>query len=266
MRHITSRLQPTPGDVVDFSRSVVAARLMTSVEPVEKVPKQILGPDTEKSDFTECATSNDLMVVKGRVTPEISVKTANVTFSTVSFGRKMKAILTIFLMFTSISVCSAELKKVSFYTDTVSEIGGRVIKFLMGSTWIMEREIIALPLSEGVIVCDGSAPEFRKERLEEYAKALPKAGVLMYSGQTVNVTRVDGIFLLRNGFLGRVVASFGDGAILKTDDGSLWSIPQYDRYDTGYWLPPYPVLIFGNEQYLINLKKGKKVWVEKRIK
>jgi hypothetical protein len=58
----------------------------------------------------------------------------------------------------------------------------------------------------------------------------------------------------------------GDGAILKTDDGSLWSIPKYDRYDTGYWLPPYPVLIFGNEQYMINLKKGKKVWIEKRIK
>lgn len=169
----------------------------------------------------------------------------------------------VFLM--SISVCSAQLKKVSFSSDTVSEIDGKVIKFLTGSTWIMERELVALPLSEGIIICNGPAPEFQKEKIEEYVKALPTSGVLFYSGQTVNVKRVDGLFLLQNGVLGKVVEEMGDGAILKTDDGSLWSIPQYDRYDTGYWLPPYPVLIFGSEQYLVNLKKGKKVRVE-RIK
>jgi len=130
----------------------------------------------------------------------------------------------------------------------------------------MEREIVALPLSEGIIICDGPAPKFNKEKIDEYLKALPSVGVLIYSGQTVSVKRVDGIFLLQNGFLGNVVEEMGDGAILKTNDGSLWSIPQYDRYDTGYWLPPYPVLIFGNEQNLINLKKGKKVWIQKRVK
>ena len=40
------------------------------VEPVEKVPKQILGRDVEKSDLIECATINDLMLGKGQVTPE----------------------------------------------------------------------------------------------------------------------------------------------------------------------------------------------------
>jgi hypothetical protein len=166
----------------------------------------------------------------------------------------------------SVSVCSAQLKKVSFSTDTVTKIDGKVIKFLTGSTWIMEREIVALPLSEGVIICNGPAPVFKKDKIDEYVKALPTTGVLVYSGETVNVKRVNGLFLLQNGFRGKVVEEMGDGAILKTDDGSLWSIPKYDRYDTGYWLPPYPVLIFGNEQYLINLKKGKKVWIEKRIK
>jgi hypothetical protein len=179
----------------------------------------------------------------------------------------MKHLLTFTLVFlASISVCSAQLKKVSFASDTVTEIDGRVIKFLTGSTWIMEREIVALPLSEGVIICNGAAPKFNKGKIDEYLKALPTTGVLVYSGQTVNVKRVDGLLFLRNGFLGKVVEEMGDGAILKTNDGSLWSIPQFDRFDTGVWLPPYPVLIFGNEQYLINLKKGKKVWVEKRIK
>ncbi len=177
----------------------------------------------------------------------------------------MKYFTTISLLFlTSISVCAAQLKKVSFASDMVTEIDGKVIKFLTGSTWIMEREIVALPLSEGFLICDGPAPIFDKEKIDEYVNALPTVGVLIYSGNTVNVKRVDGTFFLQNGFLGNVIEKMGDGAILKTNDGSLWSIPQYDRYDTGYWLPPYPVLIFANEQYLINLKKGKKVWIEKR--
>ena len=29
----------------------------------------------------------------------------------------------------------------------------------------------------------------------------------------------------------------GDGAVLQTADGSLWEVPRYDRYDTGWWLP-----------------------------
>jgi hypothetical protein len=36
-----------------------------AVEAVEKVPKQILGRDAEKSELTKCATINDLML--GRV-------------------------------------------------------------------------------------------------------------------------------------------------------------------------------------------------------
>ncbi len=39
---------------------------MHGVEVVEKVPKQILRRDTEKSDLIECATTNDLMLGKGQ--------------------------------------------------------------------------------------------------------------------------------------------------------------------------------------------------------
>jgi hypothetical protein len=45
-------------------------RLKRDVEAVEKVPKQILGRDAEKSDLIECATINDLMPRMGQVTPE----------------------------------------------------------------------------------------------------------------------------------------------------------------------------------------------------
>jgi hypothetical protein len=54
---------------------------MQIVEAVEKVPKQILGRDAEKSDLTECATINDLMLGKGQVTPENTVLTRQKDFS-----------------------------------------------------------------------------------------------------------------------------------------------------------------------------------------
>jgi len=55
-------------------------------ETVEKVPKQILGGDAEKNDFTECATIDDLTIMKGRETPKNQALTIQKGFSTVSEG------------------------------------------------------------------------------------------------------------------------------------------------------------------------------------
>jgi hypothetical protein len=55
-----------------------------SSETVEKVPKQILEGDTEKNDFTECATINDLTIMKGREDPQKSGINYTEGFSTVS--------------------------------------------------------------------------------------------------------------------------------------------------------------------------------------
>jgi hypothetical protein len=54
---------------------------MPSVEAVEKVPKQFLGRDEEKSALIECATINDLMPGKGQVTPENIVLARQKDFS-----------------------------------------------------------------------------------------------------------------------------------------------------------------------------------------
>ena len=62
----------------------VAALVTLSVEAVEKVLKQILGRDVEKSDLIECATINDLTIMKGRETPQNQALTILKGFSTVS--------------------------------------------------------------------------------------------------------------------------------------------------------------------------------------
>jgi hypothetical protein len=60
---------------------VSARRLTLVVEAVEKVPKQILGGNSEKSDLIECATINDLMLGMGHMTPENTVLTRQKDFS-----------------------------------------------------------------------------------------------------------------------------------------------------------------------------------------
>jgi hypothetical protein len=179
--------------------------------------------------------------------------------------KKISILLFVAIVYVGTSM-SFGAEKVSFFQDSVLEIKGRVVKFLSGSTWLMEREIIALPLSDGIIITPGPAPRYDKNNIGAYIQSLPKHGILVYQGNVVNVTLIDGVFLLQDGLLATVIASHGKGAVLEMDDGSLWSIPDYDQYDTGWWLPPYPVLIYSNEMYLVNLKKGKKIWVNKRLK
>jgi len=50
------------------------------VEAVEKVLKQILGRDVEKNDLTECATINDLALVKDQVPPENIILARQIDF------------------------------------------------------------------------------------------------------------------------------------------------------------------------------------------
>ena len=61
-----------------------SARLLTSGETVEKVPKQILGGDAEKNDLTECATIDDVIIRRGHETPQNHPLTVLEGFSTVS--------------------------------------------------------------------------------------------------------------------------------------------------------------------------------------
>jgi hypothetical protein len=53
-------------------------------ETVEKVPKQILGRDAEKNDFTERATINDLTIRRGHEAPKKYPLIVLKGFSTVS--------------------------------------------------------------------------------------------------------------------------------------------------------------------------------------
>ena len=174
-----------------------------------------------------------------------------------------KSISSLFILFLLLPRFIGANENVSFFQDSVFELDGRVLKFLSGSVWLLDHEILALPLSDGIVVFKGHDQMINEKDYNKRVKYLPKNGILYYEGNEVGVTLVQGVFFLNNGNLTTVVKAFGSGAVLQTRDGIMWSIPSYDQYDTGYWLPPYKVIIHSNDLYMTNLEKGKKIWVTK---
>jgi len=142
---------------------------------------------------------------------------------------------------------SSLTQKVNYIQGTIYEKSDEIIELLDGSIWLFEGMSLSLPMSDIIIILDKSL----------------KSGIAYTSGYELTITHIKGDFLYRNGLFTTVIREMGNGALLQTDDGSFWEVPQYDRYDSGYWLPPYKALITSNELYLINLKKGKKIWVSK---
>jgi hypothetical protein len=97
--------------------------------------------------------------------------------------------------------------------------------------------------------------------IELAGKRKTRVAVAFVNGEECMAKHIGGQFLPSTGTLTSVVAAHENGAVLELMDGRLLSVPEYDRYDTGWWLPPYKALVASDEMYLWNLKKGKRVWV-----
>ena len=121
-----------------------------------------------------------------------------------------------------------------------------MLKLLDGSMWYANTYAYILPITEIIIVVIDKDIAYG-----------------FFGGNKVSIELLKGRPVTKSGLFSYVVNEYGKGAVIELEDGSKWNIPQYDRYDTGWWMPPYPVLITSNELYMINLEKGKKVWVSR---
>jgi len=156
-------------------------------------------------------------------------------------------LLYVFLMILVISTfpvsISTALTKTTYVHGSISEKSGRVIHLLGGSIWLLSRDSFVFPFTDVLIVMTGN-----------------QQGIFFHGGDEIAAKLIDGNPIRESGYYGTVIEQLGEGAILKLDDGSLWSIPSYDRYDTGWWLPPYKIIVSGNLLFMFNLDKGKKIW------
>jgi len=138
-------------------------------------------------------------------------------------------------------------RSVQFIHDTVLESTEDVITLLGGSKWSITSYAFLLPASKITIVLTDE-----------------KGSGIAYSQRTqFYVNHLSGLLQRKIGWLTEVVKSLGDGAFLQLEDGSLWEVPPYDQYDTGYWIPPYQVIVSSDELYMYCLNKGKRIWVSR---
>ncbi|MDA2933585.1 hypothetical protein MYX82_04510 [Acidobacteria bacterium AH-259-D05] len=167
------------------------------------------------------------------------------------------------ILFSGLTASASVTQKVEYIVDSIAEKDGEYIRLLGGSSWILSYSSLALVTDDVIIVFHQIATRDNK------ASVVP---VVYVDGEEIPARHVGGAYAKETGHLTTVVESLGDGALLRVEslgdgallrleDGTLLSIPEYDRYDTGWWLPPYKALVTGNGLYLWNLKKGKKVWV-----
>jgi len=163
------------------------------------------------------------------------------------------AIIALVALVAGEAIAAPGMQKVEYLSDSIAQKDGKVIKLLGGSSWVLSSPTLALVTDDIIIV-------FQDVVLKN--KKTVKVAIAYVDGDEIIATHAGGTYATSTGFLTAVVESLGDGAVLKLADGSLLSIPQYDRYDTGWWLPPYKALLTGNRMYLWNLKKGKRVWVQ----
>ncbi len=56
-----------------------------------------------------------------------------------------------------------------------------------------------------------------------------KGALLFYDGNVYKARLIRGSYLIRNGYFYNVIESISNGAVLKLNDNSLWSVPDYDQ-------------------------------------
>ncbi len=154
-------------------------------------------------------------------------------------------ILSLVFFYTNINAQDLDYPfSISYTEGSILKTTDNTFTLLDGSIWLKNSYDYLLPTSKIFIVILDS-----------------KGTGIAYSNRAdFNTQKISGTVSLKKGSINMVTNSLKDGAILQMYDNSFWEISSYDQFDTSFWLPPYEVIITSNELYLINFKKGKKIW------
>jgi len=139
----------------------------------------------------------------------------------------------------------ADSSQVSFITDTVMNNDQGILSLLDGSKWKVGGTPPLLLAQDVIIVLTSE-----------------RQGFLYDHGMRWPVTLIDGFVNSKRGTLTSVIDATDDGDVITLANGRRLGVPSYDTYDTGYWFPPYEVILESSELYLWNLEERKRIWVE----
>ncbi len=143
---------------------------------------------------------------------------------------------------------SDNLRKVYYIIGTVTLTNGNHFELSDGSVWYAEN-----PAHIG-----------SSFRIVIILNSLLRKGSAFVHGKEINVEHVSGNFTYYNGYYSKVVGMEDKGAVLLTEDGSGWSVPDYQRTDTSKWKVPYNVLISSDGLFMTNLNNDERIIVSRR--
>jgi len=154
----------------------------------------------------------------------------------------MKRIILIFILLIKILY---SYQVVNYLQDSIVQKDDKYIKLLGGSSWELNIPSLALPTDDVIIV------------FYQHNKSI--IPIYYYEDEEILAHYIEGSLIANTGYVTTVMQVFKEGAILKTMDGYFLYIPQYYRYYTNFWLPPYKILIDSSQQFFWNLNKIKKI-------
>ena len=165
----------------------------------------------------------------------------------------MKKIL---FMIVTILISSIMLfaQPIQYLHDSIIEKNDNYVRLLGGSQWQLVYPALALVADDVLIV-------FHSVKNKQNKSVI--VPVFYIEGQEVPAQYLGGnIQGTKSGYLTTIIASNSSGSRLQTIEGYIVHVPEYDQYDTGWWLPPYEVIISNDQMYMYNLKEGKQVWID----
>jgi hypothetical protein len=153
-------------------------------------------------------------------------------------------------------VASAQtMEKVDYFPDAIAEKDDHVVRLNGGSSWLLASRTSALVAADVLVVMRDV--DVNGQRVS--------AAWLFVGGEEIPVKHVEGVYARHPAYLTRVVAADA-GTTLRLADGSVVTVPKYDRFAINRWTPPYKALLTGNRTYLYNLKVGRRVWIQPATK
>ncbi len=141
-----------------------------------------------------------------------------------------------------------ELLKVNYINGKILLINGNLFELSDGSIWSTPKIEPVRSGSKIIIIVDAQL----------------KNGIAFVRGEKISVKHISGNFPMYSGFYSKVISEMNEGAVLFTEDGSDWSVPDYERKSSMQWRPPYNVLITSDKLFLMNLDKNKRIIIFQR--
>jgi hypothetical protein len=165
--------------------------------------------------------------------------------------KKLHLLLGLFILL--VSMVSA--KPVLYLQDSIAEKNNETVRLLGGSVWKLVSPSLMLVADDVLVVFHPITDKQGKKDV------MP---VYYASGEEVPALYISGNIkpFLQNGYLTTIMAKNSSGSKLQTAEGYILHISSYDQYDTGWWLPPYQVLITNDQMYMWNLREGKRIWID----